>query len=188
MIDIDRYMDFLVDNRINQQQFIFMYLIHLERVDLIRKYKARFPTESNNMISGRNLADLKERGYIIVHGTNSNEIELTNKFSKIFMDDYECGNELWGEYPFYITSNGRRYPLKGMDKNVFRNLYAKKIRHSLEEHKEVMKDLQFAKENDLIFTGIEKFLNGEQWSDIRKIRKGEISADAYRTSITMEDF
>ena len=57
-----------------------------------------------------------------------------------------------------------------MDRNVFANLYEIAIMGSLEEHEEVLLDIKYAKEKELLNIGIEKFLKSKYWLVIRKKR------------------
>ena len=95
---------------------------------------------------------------------------ITDKFKSIFVDKHIATEEIYEIYPSFVYSNGVQIPLSTMDRNVFANLYEIAIMGSLEEHKEVLLDIKYGKEKDLLNIGIEKFLKSKYWLAIRKKR------------------
>ena len=198
MIDVEKYVPFLVENKLTQEQVLAMYLIHLKKYHLIRLYKSRFINPDDNLISQRLIDDLEERGFIIIGGENADEITVTNKFTKIFDDNpdlnlplhddlYEITNAFWKAYPAFVTNNGKTFPLTLMDKNEFRKLYISRIKGKIEEHRAIMKDLDYAKDNGLIFGKIEMFVKAEQWEKIREVRSGGLGISEFN-SVQSHDF
>jgi hypothetical protein len=57
-----------------------------------------------------------------------------------------------------------------MDKYEFALLYVKRINYLVEEHLEVLKDLEFGKNHNLIKSNIQNFTKSESWKEVRKIR------------------
>lgn len=182
MLNVERYLNFIVKNKLTQQQFLFLFLLKLKEVDqpkaveLIKLYKNAFPSEKDDRFLSKELMDdIVRRGYVIreVEGrTDFNNYTLGTKFANIFVNEYEAGNEFWDKYPPMISSAGQTFPMKLMDKNEFRKLYWKAINGNKQEHEEVIKDLDYAIEKSLIRGKIENFLKSEQWLEIRKIRLG----------------
>ncbi|MBS1960737.1 MAG: hypothetical protein JST04_00870 [Bdellovibrionales bacterium] len=165
-----------------QQQFLLLYLLRWKEHDkdkaleLIKLYKKAFPTDnSKNFMGKEQFEDLIRRGFMTRIDPNRTDVDnlvIGEKFTHIFVDEYEAGNEFWDKYPPIITSEGRNYPMKMMDKNEFRRLYWKAIKGNKEEHEEVLKDLDYAISKNLVKGKIENFLKSEQWLEIRKIRLG----------------
>jgi hypothetical protein len=172
MIQVDRYIPFLIENKLTQPQFLLLYCIYREKWEIIAKYKEAFPTDDGSMIGKFPLQDLVDRGFIIRldDGKTVDSFEITTKFAKIFVDEFEAGNQFWDLYPAFVVTEGKRLPLSTMDKNLFRKIYSDRINHDFEEHTEVMKDLQYAVDEGLINMGIEKFVRSEMWSKIRQMR------------------
>lgn len=172
MIDVDRYIPFLKKHKLNQPQFLLMYLLHLQRFDLIEEYKQMFPTEDGSSIGTHSFNDLLTRGFIERTGETNTAISyrLTDKFIHIFIDKFECSEQLWKAYPSFIIREGKRYTLKLTDEDELRELYAKKINYSREEHDRVMEDLKYAVENNLIVGTIRNFVLSRQWNSIREER------------------
>lgn len=176
MIDEDRYMSFLERNKLNQAQFLLLYLLYKKRYDLIERYKKMFPTPDNSAIGSISFDDLLNRKFITevnnkgVTPDSAAAYELTDKFTNIFIDKFECAKELWELYPSFVLSDGKRFPLTLCDEDKFREDYAKKINFSREEHDEVIKDLKYAKDNNLIKGKIDTFVASRHWLAIRKER------------------
>jgi len=173
MIDEQRYVPFLIKHNITQAQYLLMHLLYKKRYDLIKQYKDKFPTDDNTMIGLTPIKQLIEDGFIkqIGKGGTADTYKLTNKFLCIFVDDYIAGNEFWDLYPAYVESKGIQYPLTLMDKNEFRELYAITINYSADEHREVMQDLKFAVENNLVKGKIDIAVKSEIWLAWRKLRQ-----------------
>ena len=176
MIFEDRYVPFLIEHSITQPQYLLMHLLYKKRYDLIISYKKRFPTDDKTMIGMVPTLQLITEGFIEpIEGLEEGKpvkaakYVLTDKFTSIFIDTYEAGNEFWDLYPAYSS---QRYPLTLMDKNEFRVLYAERINQDIAEHHNVMLDLQYAVEQDLVKGKIETAVKSEIWSAWRKLRFG----------------
>lgn len=170
--NIDRYINFITENGLTQSQFTMLYLIARKRSDLISKYKEAFPTGDGTMIGSSLKRDLIDRGFIIKckDGETQDCYELGQNFLNIYLDEYECGNEILEIYPSFMTIKGLSVPLITMDRYEFRQIYATRIGFDRTEHYEVVKDLKFAIEKNIIRFGIEKFVRAEMWKEIRKLR------------------
>lgn len=173
MIQVDRYIPFLKKNKLTSSQFLLLLLLYQKKYKLIEEYKLMFPTEDGSMIGKYPLDDLIKRGYIEqVNPTDvtAKSYTITTKFSKIFCDKFEAGNQIWDLYPRIVTNEGKNFPLKLWDKNEMRDVYYERINGNYEEHLEVLKDLEYAIENGLIKGKLENFIKSEAWTDIRKER------------------
>lgn len=178
MIDTNRYVPFIIKHKLTQPQFLLLYLLYKKEIHHIDAYKKAFPTPDGSMIGGIPLKQLIDEGYLARiknHGNEkiiSTELILTDKFTYIFVDSFEAGEELVAAYPAFMTKGGNRMPLKFGDINQLRKLYAGAINNSKEEHKEVLLDVEYAKENNLIMGKLENFILSKAWLDVRKIRLG----------------
>jgi len=171
-IEIERYVDFIVKHSLSQRQMLFLYLIYLKRFDLMKKYLTAYPCEDGKFLSKIELEDLLSKGFVIKVDSNGNvnDYLLGNTFKSIFIDKHIATDELLNLYPPYMIDNGKKMPLTMWDKYELMNTYAQRIGHSVEEHEEILKDLQYAIDNNLIRYKIESFVRSEQWTHIRKLR------------------
>ena len=183
MILIDRYIEFLVENQLTQDQYLLLHLLKENRADLITRYKNAFPNEEGTMIGKELITDLIAKEFLI---KTTNGFKLGDKIKNVFSTPDAAVDEIYDIYPAFIQSDkGVSIPLISMDKKVFRELYIPRIMGSQEEHKEVIKDLEFGISNDLIKMGINKFLTTEQWKVFRKLRT---SKNPTITDMTADDF
>ena len=189
MIDTNRYVPFIIKHKLTQAQFLLLYLLYKDEIHHIRDYKKAFPTLDGSMIGGIPLQQLIDEGYIksIGKGVNSDELQLTEKFTYIFVDEFEAGEQLIDLYPAFIVKDGKRYPLKLTDRNVLRKAYGKAINNNKEEHKEIIKDVNYAIENNLINGKLENFILSLAWRDIRKERLNIVDKQEEET-INSKDF
>lgn len=164
----DSYIQFLIDKNLTQSQYLLLHLIHNERPDLIRDYKAKFPSDDNTMIGEYYTNDLIKRGFIAYD--KANKLYLTDLFLDGFCNKHSVTDEIFKIYPNFAEIQGKMIPLKLMDRIEFSKLYDTAIMSSMYEHREVMKDIEFGIENNLISMGIEKFLKAKYWLSIRPIR------------------
>lgn len=173
---VNRYVDFIVDNNLTQAQFLFLYLIRRKNFDAISKYKTRFKAPDGSMIGEFAKAELIERGFLVHtgEGETANDYMVSEKFNAIFLKNhFEAADEMWKAYPGYVRIKGENIPLTNMDKYAFSNIYAERIDFSVQEHAEVLKDLEFGKQHNLIKQTIENFTRSESWLKIREIRIGQ---------------
>lgn len=171
--DVDRYVDFITKNRITQPQFLFLYLLRRGRVESIAKYKEAFPSDDGSMIGKINMEDLISRGFLIKEG-NDNKLssyKVTDIFGDLFLKDrWEAIEEIWTKYPGFCNIEGRDMPLTNCDKYSLSISYVEAIDYSIEEHKEVLKDLEYGRANNLLKSNIEKFVKSRGWEKIRELR------------------
>lgn len=78
--------------------------------------------------------------------------------------------EFWEAYPSDFYSEGKMFPLRLMDYDLFTDIYNTIISGELEKHTEMMLDIEYAKANGFINYSIEKFIRSKAWQSIRKLR------------------
>lgn len=115
---------------------------------------------------------------------NPNEIDFNKNFLKSWVKNSgELGQELFEEYPPFMTSGGKLYPLKNISKKFntldeFFFAYSSAIKHNPETHKEVMELLRWGKEHGKINYGICEFIISAKWLELKYLRdhpqEGEI--------------
>tara|TARA_R110000772_G_C13310328_1_gene440514 strand:- start:43185 stop:43661 length:477 start_codon:yes stop_codon:yes gene_type:complete len=141
----------------------------------IDKYKDRFPTEDGTVIGKYLQDDLLKNDWVRVNDVTK-RMTVTDKFRAYFIKDEDALNELIDIYPPFVTKGEVRYPLVTVDKFQYGMIYGRRIFNSIDEHNEVLLDLAFGVENNYITFGIGKFIDGEIWKVLRKIRLGDPDA------------
>lgn len=122
------------------------------------------------------LDDLEEKGLII--DTNPGQdskyadyYEVTDKFVQAFYSvSTTDGEEFWKAYPAFITIDGKKITVKGVNKEELVRWYHKHV-GSVHDHSKVMKALKFAKERKLISMRIDKWLEAESFVDLWDMMK-----------------
>lgn len=163
------YIDFLMETGLTQAEFLFLFLIYKEDKKGIAMYKDRFPTEDGTMIGKLAIKQLKKEGWIDVD--SKNQIEVTDKFLIHLVKDELALEELIEIFPPFYFNGKTNIPLVTVDKHIYSLKYGRKINYSFKEHQEVIKDLQYGINNNLITFGLAKFIDSDYWKSIRKLRE-----------------
>ena len=173
-INVERYINFIIKNKLTQPQFLMLYLLYKKNYKILNKYKIAFPTEDKSMIGDMMRQDLIDRGFIerVGNKTSSvNDYKITEKFTDLYLKDiYTATQELKDEYPAFAKINGQDIPLVTIDICKLSVIYGEKIDYSVDEHKEIIKDLVYARDKGSIRFSIENFVKGEMWRGIRQSR------------------
>jgi hypothetical protein len=190
MINEDKYIKFITENKLTQPQFLLLHLVYRNRWDLIKLYREIFPTGDGTIIGKSATEDLLERGLLKYTKDTSNtlHIQVGDVFKKAYTNDVFVAEDIYEAYPsFYEDNDGVKYPLKAYDRMSFAKIYLDKINYSQEEHEEILEDIKYGKENSLIKIKIGNFLVSEFWKDLRKLRK-ESQVDNINVIDNAEDF
>ncbi len=167
MILEEAYINFIVKNNITQAQFLLLYLLYKNKPQLIDLYKEMYSTDGT-MIGQKETDELFEKGFI--KRNIKNKIIVTPKFLQAFIDKFAASDEILALYPKYHDTGITTIPLTAMDRNVLANLYEHAINGSIEEHYEVIKDIQYGIDKNLIVIGLDKFIKSHWWKVIRPKR------------------
>ena len=178
MMETERYVNFITKHKITQSQFLFLYLLKKKRWDLLRKYKETFPSEDGTVIGRVLRDDLLNRKFIIKIDDNETaaSYQIGKEFRAIFVDAYEAADELKEAYPTFSINNGRRFPLTLVDTFEIAGVYAERIGHEVAEHTEVLEDVKYGIEQNLITCGMDKFVRTEFWKVLRKARTNQATS------------
>lgn len=176
-INAERYVNFLAKHKLSQPQFLLLYLIKFRKKSVMKLYMEAFPTDDGSMIGTRARQDLIDQGYLVHNvelGKGIEAYETTEKFNNIWLrDSYEAMEELWKVYPGFVNIQGRNVPLTNSDKYQLALQYAETIGHSIDEHKEVLKDVTWGVQRNLVKQNIETFVRSQVYLKIRELRLQE---------------
>lgn len=180
----DELIDYCIELKLTSNQFLCLHFLITQRSVKIAQFaKTR---KSKKFLSDNEKVDLINREFLIE--TTDGKYKVSDKFKDLYYDKFEGGNELFELYPGFIKTNNGMIPATAMDIIEFRVLYWNKINGSRREHEEVMKDVRYAIEHNLLRFGIEKFLKSEYWRKIRKLRLSDDSTLINSTNTTEHDF
>ena len=186
MIDATKLVDFLSQLKITANQYLFCHLLYTKEFDTLRKYVTSSYTikekEYDLRFTEEEIKDLVDRGYVVkLFNKNSpSSYMVTDKFSrKLFIEIDEAGEQLWDTYPKTLKIDGIIQSTRTCDKEEVLELYAKRIKFSLEKHKEIMillnKYKVLVKDGRMNGMGIEKWIKGENWDVVKEVSLNENS-------------
>lgn len=170
-INDEKYLKFLIENRLNANQFLFCYL--LATVNRNHKYMVRY-TKEVSLLSADEVSDLVERGYLAdmnSPGETYHDMYIVlDKFKDLLFIDSEVAFEaVWKKYPRYLQEriNGKEVSAKttGLGKDGLAHKYGKYIGNDIQKHERVLEALDWAIDNGKVTLGIEKFVLNHIWDD-----------------------
>lgn len=170
---LEKYVDVLLKLDIKPSQLFFCQIIYEKRHDLLYKIAQEghsFPVEDLN--------DLEDKGLIVntnPEGDNTfaDFFEIKPKFINAWYSASKAdGEEFWKMYPPFITIQGKKVPVKGVNKEELVRWYHTNV-GTMHEHGKVIEALEYAVKNKLISMRIDKWLQAEAFVDIWKIMEDE---------------
>lgn len=168
MILEDAYVSFLIEHDITQNQYLLLHLAHKKRWDLVKKYKDKFPSGDDTMIGEYFINDLIKKDFLKRDADGN--LGIGQKFLEVFINKHNASEHIFDIYPTHFMKDGVTIPLSAMDRNMFANLYDIAISSSTLEHLEVVKDIEYAIEHNLLNLGLDKFVKSKYWLTIRPKR------------------
>lgn len=182
--DIDKYVDFLTENKITEHQFLILWLVHTKDNNNIRKYKQSFGQFNTDQV-----IDLVDRGWIDDFGTiKDNKIEfniynyvVTDEFVKKFIiDEEDAYHRLIAIYPRWFIIKGIKFPTVTGDPLKISKEYAKyhKGNKLATDRVEKITKLYFEK-NPIAIAKIENYVLNRMWNLFEDEAMG--TKDAFQT-------
>lgn len=199
-LSIDKELDVMTNLEITAEEWLFVQLVFLYMDGDQDSFYNYFTLAKKSFVARVTLESLKEKGIIDKSYIVPKEGETFDpsklKLSEVFWKKYfktsgEMGLELLEEYPLFITSGNRSFPMKNIAKH-FRSLedfsfaYGKAISFDRKKHKEIIELIAWAKENNLIHFSLAEFVISRKWTDLIKIKSGEIKTSFVPTFDTSE--
>lgn len=189
-VDLERKLEIMSKHGLNAEEWLFIELLFVAEdfPQLLMKY---FNECKKEKIPRQILLDLQDKKVLASSYDIPSEGESFDptqiEFSKTFQNNYfknsfEAGWELFQEYPEYCQGADRLYPARNITKNGYSDendlfaKYNKAIQYKVENHKEVMELLRWAKEQKLLSYGIVEYIVTRKWLAHKELRdSGEIN-------------
>ena len=114
---------------------------------------------------------------------NPNNVEFNKNFLKgWYKQSGEMGQELFNEYPPFLSINGRLMSLRNIAKKFyslddFYFYYSSTIGHNPDKHKEIIELVKWGKENDLIRVGILEFIASHKWDELKYLKENNMQGE-----------
>lgn len=201
VIQVD--MDFILANDMNVEQYVLCYLLYEDEKVIDEAVRGKLHEQQTSGItylykyfnqtnSSENLVEWKRKdikhlldlGFLEMHNagrTNSkwsaDNMSVTQEFiSSVFLhkDDFD---QLLEVYPSKTTIDGRVARLNTISNyQQLTSQYAKFVK-TKKLHRRILRLVEWAKKNNMLTVGIEKFVNSRLWESLE---------DDYRSSIVSE--
>ncbi len=147
----------LISQSITAEQFLFLYLIAIEELDLLQEYLFK-----QNTIDYKDMLYLKSKGFIDFQDNTIANITITNSgidFLDLNRIDHFI-EELWKEFPS-TTPKGRK--LKQCSKKVAEALYNKCHENKVDQHEIVIKALKSEVQDRIMNGSLDYMQNIKTW-------------------------
>ena len=194
-MEINTILNLLHVYNLTADELLVVYLTFLARDEEGHpEYFAKWFTNGGNQQLRNIFESLKNKGIIKKDynpsGYDPNEIEFNKNFIKSWIKNSSIlGQELFDEYPPFISSNGKLLPLKNIAKKYntleeFFFAYSSAIKHNPEKHSEVMELLKWGKEHNQINYGITEFVISHKWDELKYIRDNGLESNIANEILT----
>ena len=185
-LSLERELDFMIKYGLTADELYLMRLIFLAQ-DGHEEYITRFFREcSLGMPILDLLTSLQQKGVINKSYTipskgtvfEPKDVDFNKQVLKGFLQHSEdMGMELFQAYPTMTVINGKTFSLRNIAKfyktfDEFTFDYGKSIKFDPKKHQEILDILEWAKENNLIHSGIGDFIISRKWLDYQEMKDG----------------
>lgn len=180
----DVYTEILVKYNLTPEQFLFLWYVYREDIELGMKYAEKFPFNYDA------LKDLEDRDYIISSKAKNepysfgNTVVNLNAIKAMIIDNgYSAALEVWNEYPIFIKIQEKKiYSRSTISKDAFLELYIKHVDKNLLLHENILRiTRQLKQEYGFAKMSIEKYISTEAYIAIEEELKsgGNIATDQF---------
>jgi hypothetical protein len=155
----------LTDMALTGNQYVFLVCVYHNDAALLSEHKTAIAPLP--LIMSDEIKDLQRRKFI-----EKGEVGWKAGPALVDMlgekDVYEMYNEFFNTYPSFTKIEGRNVPLKIVDQKKMGIIYGDLI--SRENHADIMADLEYAIDNNLINMKIDKYITSGYHTTIRTLR------------------
>lgn len=124
--------------------------------------------ELMDMVSREVIFDLNSVGSVVTYDSYEISPQYLHKFK---LKVVGMPTQLFNTYPNFFQGGDVTYNAKDAGPEEIAPIYLRSIVKDEEEHRKILADVQWAKENRQIRTGIKKFVATRGWEGIRELRK-----------------
>lgn len=177
--DVDRYIDFMVENDMTANQFLLAYILYLDYQEhndgvmgsdlpaIANVYK--YATTTGGW-STPSMQDLINKGWLKGELDKKkiypDDLQPTQKFIDAIFASKGDFERFWETYPHFIDHwddpRQGKIPVKAVSKDEIRDIFNDRVKTKTRFRK-LIEALEWAVENDQITMGIKKWLEGEYW-------------------------
>lgn len=182
--DIDKYVEFLTENKLSEHQFLILWLVHTKDEVNIRKYRQSFGQFNIDQV-----IDLIQTGWIDDFGLikdnyktfNIYDFVVSNKFSnRVVIDEEDAYQELCAVYPKFMFVKGVPYPMIQGDPNIVAKDYFKYHKSNKLKHQEAVEITKNYYTNNPVTGKIHDYILNRRWLLLKDLVVGG-SKDVFKT-------
>lgn len=201
-VDLDRKLEVMSKHSLTAEEWLFIELLWLcddGQPKYLEKYlmdcrKDSLPLDTLHTLKDKKVLNAKYKIPKPGETFDPDQVE----FSRTFINNYfkyscEAGMELFAAYPPFIQDSDMLLPANNITKGGYFDdqdfffMYGKAIKNRPENHAEVMRSLEWAKEQKLIKYGICEYVASRKWNThLELMESGELNGIAYKVN-TLED-
>lgn len=185
-LSLERELDFMIKYGLTADELYLIKLIFLAQ-DGHDEYLVKFFREGSLGLPILDLlTSLQQKGVINKSYTIPQkgevfepiDVEFNKQVLKGFLQHSEdLGMELFNSYPAMTVINGKTFSLRNIAKfyktfDEFCFAYGKEIKFDPDKHQEILDILEWAKENNLVHSGIGDFIISRKWLDYQEMKDG----------------
>jgi len=180
--DIDKYVEFLVEHKLSEHQFLLLWLIKTKNTKSIAHYK------KHKDFSISELDDLIEREWIDDFGLvrdnkrtfNIYDFIVTDKFTNaVIVDEEDAYDELKKVYPKWFNIKGTKVPAITGDPLVMAKLYFQCHKGNKLVHAKIVEITANYFKNKPPVEKMENYIKNKRWDDLEEEMGGTQSKDAF---------
>ena len=180
-MEIRLLLETLLKHNLTIEEYFLLVLLYYRQAidakevnDWMKEYaeKLGHPRDDGKrtLASNRTVTALMSNGWITKPDDKAGYV-LSKKVDELFIEPFFAGEQLYNTYPSYGIINGVKIPLQVSDRIAVYYKYWRVIRGSTSEHKEILEDIQFGADNDLLSMNIGKFVDSMYWLSLRQMRR-----------------
>lgn len=200
--NVEKFIDILCKHDLTADEFLFCYLIHMDKkgFPLIYKYVENVTTLNHNLNTVKggwsegSIKKLLDKNFIFSmnkYNASKNRDDHypdfylpTTTFKEIIAFELEeAFEEVLALYPPFINIDGKNIPAKSCDIEALSTIYCRMIKDNIKTHEEVLDLLKYAVDNSMISMGIEKWVKSRQWETIRQAKVNNIEKFDFTSDI-----
>lgn len=185
-LSLERELDFMIKYGLTADELYLIRLIFLAQ-DGHEEYLNKFFKECSlgspilALLTSLQQKGVINKSYTIPpQGTvfEPKDVEFNKQIIKGFLQHSEdMGMELFQAYPAMTVINGKTFSLRNIAKfyksfDDFTFAYGKEIKFDPIKHQEILDILEWAKENNLVHSGLGDFIISRRWLDYQEMRDG----------------
>ena len=183
IFNTDRLTELCVKYSITPTQFYLLYTIATKDWKNLSTYVGKigtYPTAVLDVLRRKGLLvfcdNRGDMGEVLI---NANDAVVDKEFmSEIIVDIDEAYDRLFDAYPWTFTLHGEEFPARTGLTHVNTANFLKQTKGDPELINEIIELTEFGKENGLINTGLEKYIERKQWQYI-KLKRTEGASDSF---------